>query len=143
MRRFRVFASAALLVALVPVGYVASAAPGDVCPDTPALADYSPKAVEYGTSDAGARLCLDEYLYSTSASTPAVLLIHGGGFRQGDKRAHTPDGRPVIPLIASKLQAAKFNVYVANYSLVDDKGHLRAGWLSTRHLRGPLRLGPE
>ena len=53
--------------------------------------------VEYGVAN-GKRLLLDAYLPSDagSARRSAVVLIHGGGFRMGDKASFEPEARKLV-----------------------------------------------
>jgi acetyl esterase len=50
--------------------------------------------VQYGVAN-GKRLLLDAYVPAADGEKlrPAVLLIHGGGFRAGDKRSFEPEAR--------------------------------------------------
>ncbi|MDQ4096328.1 MAG: alpha/beta hydrolase [Actinomycetota bacterium] len=50
--------------------------------------------VEYGVAN-GKRLLLDAYVPAPEGDKvrPAVILIHGGGFRAGDKRSFEPEAR--------------------------------------------------
>lgn len=65
--------------------------------------------VQYGTAS-GQALRLDAYVPpATGAARPAVLLIHGGGFRAGDKETFEPEAR--------KLAAKGWVAFSVNYRL--------------------------
>ncbi|MGH9222958.1 MAG: alpha/beta hydrolase fold domain-containing protein [Acidimicrobiales bacterium] len=52
--------------------------------------------VEYGVAN-GKRLLLDAYVPTDGSSRrPAVVLIHGGGFRAGDKASFEPEARKLV-----------------------------------------------
>src|SRR5205823_7742189 len=66
--------------------------------------------VQYGVAD-GKPLLLDAYVPQAAGGErrPAVLLIHGGGFRVGDKRSFEPEAR--------KLAAKGWVAFSVNYRL--------------------------
>jgi acetyl esterase/lipase len=64
--------------------------------------------VEYGRVK-GVALKLDVYRFQGAARSPAVLVLHGGGWRTGDKRDWAREGR--------RLAAAGFIAFVVNYRL--------------------------
>jgi len=66
--------------------------------------------VQYGVAD-GKPLLLDAYVPHAAGGErrPAVLLIHGGGFRVGDKRSFEPEAR--------KLAAKGWVAFSVNYRL--------------------------
>ena len=80
-----VLALAGLLLAEAPPGATAQVATVDVRTD-----------VQYGTAD-GKPLLLDAYIppAKREQKRPAVLLIHGGAWRAGDKRTFEPEAREV------------------------------------------------
>lgn len=75
----------------------------------PALPKPDAENVRYGPHE---RNVLDLWLAKSDRSTPLVLFIHGGGFRQGDK-----SGLPAARL--KSLLAEGFSVASLNYRLTD------------------------
>lgn len=65
-------------------------------------------------SVAGKTLAGDLYLPSTEGLRPVVVIIHGGGFRAGDKAGGTEIAW------ANQLVAAGFAAFSINYRLIDD-----------------------
>jgi acetyl esterase/lipase len=65
--------------------------------------------VRYGPHE---RNVLDLYLAPSQQPTPLVLYIHGGGFRQGDKRTLRPDD-------ARSFLDAGYSIAAINYRLTD------------------------
>lgn len=89
------------LILLLGVGIVADAPPST----RPRVADLS-----YGQDP---RQKLDAY--PAQAPSPAVILVHGGGWTRGDKAL------PDIRESALRLQARGFAVFSINYRLADDE----------------------
>lgn len=88
------------LILLLAVGMVADAPPST----RPRVVD-----VAYGQD---ARQKLD--VYPAEAPSPAVVLVHGGGWTRGDKEL------PEIRESSLRLQARGFAVFSINYRLADD-----------------------
>ncbi len=64
----------------------------------------------------GERLLLDEYLPSVHGRRPAVVFVHGGGFRSGSRDEIAPGEQPVAPL-ALRLMRRGFAVFAIDYRL--------------------------
>jgi acetyl esterase len=64
--------------------------------------------VEYGTAN-GKRLLLDAYVPAGEGRRPAVVMIHGGGWRVGDKASWQPE--------AERLAARGWVAFSINYRL--------------------------
>jgi acetyl esterase len=64
--------------------------------------------IEYGTAN-GKRLLLDAYVPAAGEDRPAVVMIHGGGWRAGDKASWRPE--------AEKLAARGWVAFSVNYRL--------------------------
>ena len=64
--------------------------------------------VEYGTAN-GKRLLLDAYVPAGTGRRPAVVMIHGGGWRMGDKASWQPE--------AERLAARGWVAFSINYRL--------------------------
>ena len=64
--------------------------------------------VEYGTAN-GKRLLLDAYVPAGGGRRPAVVMIHGGGWRVGDKASWRPE--------AERLAARGWVAFSINYRL--------------------------
>ena len=96
--RSRALLLTALLVALVPPA-AAGAQPVDVRRD-----------IEYGIAN-GKRLLLDAYVPAGAGEErrPAVVMIHGGGWRVGDKASWQPE--------AERLAAKGWVAFSVNYRL--------------------------
>ena len=90
-------AAAALVVAALWVGLAGWVGlPAAVAQSTPPTVDVQ-RNVQYGVAN-GKPLLLDVYQPASRAddsSRPAVVLIHGGGFRVGDKGSWEPEARRV------------------------------------------------
>jgi acetyl esterase len=98
-----------LLLALVAlVAPAAGAQPAvDIRRDAPAPGPV--KDIEYGTAN-GKRLLLDAYVPPAGeARRPAVVMIHGGGWRVGDKASWQPE--------AERLAARGWVAFSINYRL--------------------------
>jgi acetyl esterase len=66
----------------------------------------------------GATLALDVYAPDGAGPYPAVLVVHGGGWHNGDKAEFAPEGQ--------KLALAGFVAFVANYRLAPPDGDWHA-----------------
>jgi acetyl esterase len=66
----------------------------------------------------GVTLLLDIYAPATGGPYPGVLVIHGGGWRSGDKRGWEAEGR--------RLAEAGFAAFVVNYRLAPPGGRWQA-----------------
>lgn len=64
--------------------------------------------IQYGTAN-GKRLLLDAYLPAGEGRRPAVVMIHGGGWRVGDKASWQPE--------AERLAARGWVAFSINYRL--------------------------
>lgn len=62
------------------------------------------------------RLRLDAYLARGGPARPAIVFVHGGGFRAGDKTFVAPGQQPVAPL-AAELVRRGFAVFSVDYRL--------------------------
>ncbi|MDQ2909582.1 MAG: alpha/beta hydrolase [Actinomycetota bacterium] len=71
--------------------------------------------LQYGVTR-GERLLLDAYLVPGQAARPAVVFVHGGGFRAGDKAFVAPGQQPFTP-IGTALAGRGFAVFAINYRL--------------------------
>jgi len=80
----------ALAAALVAAGFVAIATPRPAGAANPIVVR---RDVPYATAE-GRALLLDAYVPSSARTTrPAVVLVHGGGWRKGDKRDFSAEAR--------------------------------------------------
>ena len=77
-----------------------------VAPATPA--GEVRRDIEYGTAN-GKRLLLDAYVPAGEGRRPAVVMIHGGGWRVGDKASWQPE--------AERLAARGWVAFSINYRL--------------------------
>jgi acetyl esterase/lipase len=71
--------------------------------------------VPYGVAG-GERLLLDAYLSRPGSARPAVIFIHGGGFRSGDKAFVAPGEQP-FDSIARAFVGRGFAVFSIDYRL--------------------------
>ncbi|MDQ2914904.1 MAG: alpha/beta hydrolase [Chloroflexota bacterium] len=71
--------------------------------------------LQYGVAG-GERLLLDAYLVSGQAARPAVVFVHGGGFRAGDKAFVAP-GEQAFTTIGTALARDGYAVFAINYRL--------------------------
>jgi acetyl esterase/lipase len=62
----------------------------------------------------GERLRLDAYVPATQRSHPAVVFIHGGGWRSGDKAFFAP-GEEAFASVGRRLAAAGIATFSVNY----------------------------
>jgi acetyl esterase/lipase len=109
-----------------PDGRPGGAAPAAQTSPAPGSTVYHD--VQYGSAD-GFTLLLDVYV-PDGGPHPAVLLIHGGGWRQGDKADWAPEGE--------RLAAAGFAAFAVNYRLAPAGGTWHA-WAPVEDLRGAAR----
>lgn len=65
------------------------------------------RAVRYGTAPDGTELLLDEYLPGSEGPWPAVLVVHGGGWRGGNRAVIAPE--------AQAFAAAGFAAYAVDF----------------------------
>ena len=86
---------AVVLAAMAPAG--AAAAPVDIRRD-----------IQYGVAN-GKRLLLDAYVPPPGGLRPAVVMIHGGGWREGDKASWAPE--------ATRLAERGWVAFSVNYRL--------------------------
>ncbi len=116
-RRARVALLATLVGTVTAALAFASAGPVGAETGSPTPSDAGPDAgitvtnnVVYRTVD-GEKLTLDAYVPATGPKKrPAIVMIHGGGWRGGDKFHFTPEGR--------KLAELGYAAFSINYRLV-------------------------
>nr|MBA2601652.1 alpha/beta hydrolase fold domain-containing protein [Actinomycetota bacterium] len=65
------------------------------------------RAVRYGTAPDGTELLLDEYLPGSEGPLPAVPVLHGGGWKGGDRTVIAPE--------AQDFAAAGFAAYAVDF----------------------------
>jgi acetyl esterase/lipase len=77
--------------------------------------------VVYGHAS-GQDLKLDAFLCDSAKASPAVIYIHGGGWRQGDKRPNEKTFRVehlILDALKDAMQSARIAVVSINYRLSD------------------------
>ena len=105
MRRPAVLLAFALLALVAPAA--GARAPVEIRRDAPAPGPVTD--IEYGTAN-GKRLLLDAYVPPAGGDRrPAVVMIHGGGWRVGDKASWQPE--------AERLAAKGWVAFSVNYRL--------------------------
>jgi len=73
------------------------------------------RGIVYGTV-AGVRLLLDEYRPAGGRPRPAVIFVHGGGFRAGDRGSFAP-AEPAFRSTGEALAAQGFATFSIDYRL--------------------------
>jgi hypothetical protein len=86
--------------------------------------------VVYGHAS-GQDLKLDAFLCDSAKASPAVIYIHGGGWRQGDKRPNEKTFRVeflILDALKDAMQSARIAVVSINYRL-SDWPFIRRRWM--------------
>lgn len=69
---------------------------------------YSFKNITYKTEN-GIKLAFDRYFSNTNSASPAVIIVHGGGWKSGNRQQHEE--------LATGLAQAGYQSYTIDYSL--------------------------
>jgi acetyl esterase len=107
---------AALIFAVSLLAPAASAISTRSLQGSPVAVVRVERGLLYGTAG-GQRLLLDAYLPSEKGQRrPAVIFVHGGGWRSGDKTAFAPEEQTFAPT-ATRLVELGFAVFSVDYRL--------------------------